>query len=41
MSRRVRTAARWRLLTAGTPLRNTAKTCSCSPLRRYEPGWRD
>lgn len=41
MSRRVRTAARWCLLPAGTPLRTTAKTRACRLLRRYEPGWRD
>ncbi|MEV5208785.1 hypothetical protein AB0K35_15045 [Micromonospora sp. NPDC053740] len=41
MSRRVRTDARWRLLSAGTPLRLTADTRAYCPSRRNEPGWRD
>ncbi|MCX5116996.1 MULTISPECIES: hypothetical protein [Micromonospora] len=41
MSRRVRTDARWCLLSAGTPLQITAKTRAYRPSRRNEPGWRD
>ncbi|WP_274523609.1 hypothetical protein [Micromonospora trifolii] len=41
MSRRVRTDARWCLLSAGTPLQLTANARACRPSRRIEPGWRD